>query len=409
MLELFQFIKSNLRWLAGGLFLTVFSSFGQTFFISLFSGEIRETYELTDGQFGTIYMIATLASAATLVFAGKTVDRFTVSTVAAVIVFCLAVACLGMVYVSSVSMLLVVIFALRLFGQGMMTHTSQTAMGRWYSAERGRAISLTTMGHQIGEAILPSLVLILVAGYGWRSTWGLAALVLVVFALPAIVLLMRVEREPVVGCDSKESTNPVRDWTRPEVIRDSVFWLLCLGVLAPAFIGTSVFFHQIHIVELKGWSKQLFASSFLLLSISTVGWTLIGGWLVDKFGARTLLPGFLLPMAGGCLLLGLSREPWAIYAFMFLLGCSYGFSCSVFGSIWPETYGIKHLGSIRSIAVAAMVFASALGPGVTGWCIDRNIGFEFQLIVMAIYCSVASGGMLFVSFSLSNRVRKEMD
>jgi MFS family permease len=387
--------------------LTVFSSFGQTFFISLFSGEIRGTYNLTDGQFGTIYMIATLASAVTLVFVGKAVDRFSVSLVAAVIVSCLAAACWGMANVSSVPMLLGVIYALRLFGQGMMTHTSQTAIGRWYSAERGRAISLTTMGHQIGEAILPSLVLIAVAGCGWRFTWSIASLTLVIFALPSIVLLMRVERQPIIENSDVESPTHVRDWTRAEVMKDSVFWLLCLGILAPAFIGTSVFFHQIHIGELKEWSKELFASSFFLLSIATVGWTLISGWLVDKFGARTLLPFFLVPMAGGCLLLGFVRDPWAIYAFMFLLGCSYGFSCSVFGSIWPETYGTQHLGSIRAIAVAAMVFASALGPGVTGWCIDRSIGFEFQLILMAAYCIVASAGMLFVSHSLSKRARQE--
>lgn len=56
---LFQFVKSNFRWLAGGLLLTVFSSFGQTFYISLFSKQIRKTFDLTDGNFGTIYMIAT--------------------------------------------------------------------------------------------------------------------------------------------------------------------------------------------------------------------------------------------------------------------------------------------------------------------------------------------------------------
>jgi hypothetical protein len=53
-----------------------------------------------------------------------------------------------------------------------------------------------------------------------------------------------------------------------------------------------------------------------------------------------------------------------------------------------------------------MVFASAMGPGITGWCIDRQIGFEFQLIVMAGYCFVASFAMLVVARSLLTRQRQ---
>ncbi len=400
---IFKFVKSNLRWLSGGLLLTVFSSFGQTFLISTFSGQIRETFELTDGEFGRIYMASTLASALTLVFLGKALDRFSISRVSLFVVLSLALACFGMSKVSSVAMLLIVIYALRLFGQGMMTHTSQTAIGRWYSADRGRAISLTSMGHQIGEALLPSLALVLIANFGWRQTWQVFAFVLAFVAMPSIVWLMRVEHQPVIDLSRPSRTIGLRDWTRPEVTRDWAFWALCLGVLAPAFIGTSVFFHQVRIVEMKGWTPSVFAASFLVLSVTTVVFTLFGGWLVDRFNSQRILPTFLLPLAVACLVLGLSRAPWSIFVFMFLLGCSYGFSSAIFGTIWPETYGTKHLGAIRAIAVAAMVFSSALGPGVTGSCIDRGIGFDFQLYVMAGYCLFAALGMSIVSRHLLAR------
>jgi len=96
MYGLFDFIKSNLRWLLGGLLLTLFSSFGQTFFIAQFNKPIREAFGLTDGQYGMLYMGATLASAATLVLAGRALDRFPVSNVALLVILCLSVACVGM-------------------------------------------------------------------------------------------------------------------------------------------------------------------------------------------------------------------------------------------------------------------------------------------------------------------------
>ena len=401
---IFLFAFRNARWLLGGLLLTFFSSFGQTFFISLFSGEIRAAFQLSDGEFGAIYMAGTLASAVTLIGLGKTLDRFSISAVSLCVICALAIACLGMSFVNSWMLLLIVIYALRLFGQGMMTHTSQTAIGRWYDADRGRAISLTSMGHQIGEALFPAIVLVLLGLYDWRVTWQICAVALVVVAMPSIVLLMRVEHRPNVDGHLKIA-NKTRDWTRGEVVRDGVFWILCLGILAPAFIGTSVFFHQVRIIESKGWSSNVFAFSFLILSVTTVLFTLIAGQLVDRYHARRILPVFLLPLGVACLVLGLGRDPSAIYGFMFLLAISYGFSSAIFGTIWPETYGTAHLGSIRAVAVAAMVFASAIGPGITGWCIDRGIGFDFQLLVMAGYCLFAAVAMIAAVKILEGRQR----
>ena len=402
---LFHFIKSNLRWLLGGLLLTMFSSFGQTFFIAQFNKPIRESFGLTDGQYGMLYMGATLASAATLVLAGRALDRFPVSNVALLIIICLAGACAGMSFASSITMLVVVLYCLRLFGQGMMTHTSQTAMGKWYSAQRGRAISLTSPGHQIGEAILPTAVIGLVAWVGWRQTWFFAAIVLVVFALPAIVLLMKVERIPENPDfeDPKNSKFNVRNWRVNEVLADSTFWILMIGVLGPAFIGTAVFFQQDHILEVKGWKPGLFAASYVCLAIATVLFTFLGGWLVDRFSSKVLLPTFLLPMGTGCLVLGSSSGEWAIFVFMALLGWAYGFSKALLGTLWPETYGTKYLGSVRAIASAAIVFASALGPGLTGMGIDFKVDFEWQLIAMGIYCMLLSFLMLVAARNLAKR------
>ena len=402
---LFRFIKSNLRWLLGGLLLTLFSSFGQTFFIAQFNKPIRETFGLTDGQFGMLYMGATLASAATLVFLGRALDRFPISRIALLVIVCLAAACLGMSMVNSVAMLVVVLYCLRLFGQGMMTHTSQTAMGKWFSAHRGRAISLTTPGHQIGEAVLPTAVIALVAWVGWRQTWLFACVCLGGVALPAIVYLMKVERAPQ-NPDYKDPTRnrfDVRDWRVGEAIADPTFWILMLGVVAPAFIGTAIFFQQDHIIEIKDWNPKVFAASFICLAATTVIFTLLCGWLVDRFSSKVLLPTFLLPMGLGCLTLGWSSQPWVIFIFMGLLGCSYGAAKTLTGTIWPETYGTKYLGSIRAITSAANVFASALGPGLTGIGIDFQIDFHWQLAAMGVYCILVSVLMLVTARNLNRR------
>ncbi len=212
-MSLAQFLARNFRWLAGGFFLTFFSSFGQTFFISLSAGDVRADYGLTHGEFGLIYMIATLGSALSLPFVGRIVDYISVARTVLIVVPALAIACVLMGFSTSVFLLVFVLYLLRLFGQGMMTHTSLTAMGRWYSAQRGKAVSVAVVGHQAGEAILPIVFVYATLLGGWRNTWFMSAACLMLVALPAIMLLMRKERIP--GQDEPVSTKTkVRDWTR---------------------------------------------------------------------------------------------------------------------------------------------------------------------------------------------------
>jgi len=402
-MDFLKFLKSNVRWLAGGLTLTIFASFGQTFFISLFSDKIREAFGLTDGGFGMVYMLATLASALTLVRLGKLVDRFSIATVSALVLVLFAVACVGMASVNSVVGLFLSLFALRLFGQGMLTHTAQTAMGRWYDVERGRAVSVTSVGHNFGEAFLPAVVLIVVAQFGWREAWLLAAGSLIVIALPMSCWLMNSKRVPTHGA-SLETASSITQWTRAEVLRDPYFYGLLVGILAPALIVTSFYFHHKNLLELKGWPETIYAAAFLVLSVSTVISKLVAGALIDRFTAVQMLPLFLLPLAAACFVLGWGQATESIYLAVVFIGVAMGFANSTFGAIWPELYGVTHLGTIRSVAVAALVFSSALGPGVTGWLIDCQVGFDSQLIGMGVCCVVVTGLMIWLAKRLGNRL-----
>ena len=90
---------------------------------------------------------------------------------------------------------------------------------------------------------------------------------------------------------------------------------------------------------------------------------------------------------------------------MVLLGISYGISSTLFGSLWPEIYGLANLGAVRSVTVAAAVLATAAGPGLTGTLIDRGVDLPAQMIFFGFYCLLAAGGMTIASASLRRRFR----
>lgn len=400
-----RFLIENARWLSAGFLLTFMSAFGQTYFIALFGGEIRAELGLSHGEFGTIYGLATLASAIALIWVGKLADRDNLGLVAVFVSVMLAAAALGMAFVTGPIMLLVVIFVLRLFGQGMMTHVSQTAMGRWFVARRGKALAISGFGFPTSEAMLPTLTVALIVALGWRNVWLCAAGVLTLFAAPVLFSLLRANRTPQASADEEKGRAAIqqRQWTRPEVLRDPLFYALMLGFLAPSFIGTGIFFHAVHLVDVKGWSISVFADSFPLYAAISVGTAFATGWAIDRWSAQRILPLTLLPMGIGAFILGTGTEPIAMVLCMAFIGVTAGLQSTVFGALSPEIYGVRHLGSIRALMMSAMVLSSAGSPFILGTLIDRGIPFDSQLIVMASYLVAASGLLWLVSLRLLRR------
>jgi MFS family permease len=403
---MFAFIKRNFRWIAGGFTLTYFSTFGQTYFISASVAEWQAAFGLSHGEFGRLYMFATLASALCLPFLGRIVDVVRVPTTIVLVVPILAAASLMAGLASSVTTLVVAIFVLRLFGQGMMTHIALTATGRWFFAERGRAVSLVILGHQTAEATIPLAFAALSLAYGYRMGWIAGTVALLLIGLPFSLWAYSQPRVP--QAKSSTTPNPVtvgRNWTRAEVLRDPIFWVLLTGVLAPAFIGTTIFYHQNYLTALNDWPPQFFAMALMVMAGTTIVCALTAGALIDRFSARAMLPLFLSPLAGACFLLAYSGAAATLLLVMLLLGISYGIASTLFGSLWPETYGVLNLGGIRAITVSAQVLASAAGPGITGTLIDLDVALPTQMVFLGGYCVLATAAMVVASGYLRRRAK----
>lgn len=395
------FLTANLRWLAAGFLLLFCGCFGQTFVVALSGGAIRREFGLSDGAFGALYAGVTLASALALAGIGGFIDRWPAQRVVSLAGILLAAGAAGLGLSPNLPALASSLFLLRLAGQGLMLQTAYTLLGRWFSAERGRAVSLAALGLNAGQACLP-LGFVAAAGVlGWRGAWlGIAGLLLVV-ALPLARRLVRRERVPAETARSGQPAGA----TRAQVLADPSFYGLLAAMLPPSFISNTLFFHQVHLAESRGWSPDVLAAAFPPYAVATFVFLLVAGRLVDRFSALALLPLYLVPFGLACLILGGVSAPWAAFAFMLLYGVTDGISLTLFGALWPEVYGTRHLGAIRGAIVAIMVLGTALGPVLSGLLIDAGIPFSGIVIGMGVYCLAVSGILLLVRRRLLGHLR----
>ena len=397
----FGFIKDQWSLLAFGFLAVFWGNFGQTFFVGVFSDSIQTSLALSAGDYGLAYSVATLASAATVVWAGGLIDRVRLTHYTAAICLGLAAAMVLLSQAYNLVMLTLSFFLLRLFGQALLPHTGSTTMARTFIANRGKALSISSSGFPVGEIILPVTAVALIGLIGWRWTYALVALLVLVLVLPLMQIIIR---RTVLGNDNSTDIAGSGDsqhgqaGVRAALLGDFRYWLALPGLMAGPFIATGILIHQDFVIQSKAWTPTWFATCFAVYGLMHWLSSLVAGLLVDRFTARRLLPFYLLPMALALTALTFFSGAWLALLFLSLLAMTIGSSPPISGSLWPEVYGIHNLGTVRSLNIAIMVFATALSPALYGYCIDHHINLEWIVGLSAVYVVASSVLMIFSYF-----------
>ena len=383
-----SFLAENRRWLATGILLALGACLGHTWFIALFAGEIRAEFGLSDGQWGLIYTAATLSSAALLFGRGGWADTVPLSRLAPMVAIAFAGAAVLMALGQTIWTLGIAVFLFRFCGQGMFSHIQQTAMARWFITTRGRAMAIANLGYTTVQILLPLPAVLLMGWIGWRMSWLVVAAILLMFILPLLVVLLRQDRAPqgstggMIGAPGLGGQH----WRRREALRHWLFWALVPLMLTPGYVGTVVFFHQVHVAEIKGWTLIAMAPAYPAWALSEVAAAFVAGWAADRFGPARLLPLTVLPMGVGIALIGMGETPLAWITGIGLIGVTQGMTNTIWGTLLPATYGTNHIGSVRAVAAAVLVVSTALGPGMGGVIIDAGISVPQQAGAMALWC-----------------------
>ncbi len=376
-----------------GIVLVFFSSFGQTFIVSLYIPSLMEAFDLSSSGFSSLYALATLGSAATLIFVGKKIDHVPLKHFVLFVVGGIFFACLLLAVSWHVAVLFLGLYVVRFFGQGLLMHTAMTTMARHFSHARGKALSIAALGFPMGEAILPVLVASSIGLLGWRETLVLSALVIGAGLFPfSLLTLSRLKtkrvREERVGGRAVESSVAVdtgRLWRQSQVVRTPWFYVFAPTVFLTGFILTALFFFQTFIASEKGWSVEWMAGSIVAYAIASILMSMVAGPLIDRFSARRLFPFMLLPLAGGLLVLSAGSHPLIAPAYWLLVGLTGGMNAPVTSSLYAEIFGTRSLGTVRSLFTFVMVVSTALGPVVYSFFLERDAGFDqIHLGVIAV-------------------------
>jgi len=370
-----------------GAMMTTLSSFGQTFLLALYIPFLIEEFAVTNSLISSFYGIATIASALILPKLGKFIDTVPLKNYTMMTTGIFLVALVFFSFSRAWWYLPLAFFGLRLAGQGLFSHIAITTMSRYFVENRGKAISIASLGHPLGQAILPAITLLVIAQIGWReSLWVNAALVGIVVTLFTIFAIKPAHLQPESVVTNKDGSvvEPKVDNVRQrDILRSKPFWLLAPNIFFVPFAITGLFFFQFSIVEYKGWGIEFIALGLTAYAIASTISILTAGPLIDRYSAKTFFPFYLIPFLGALMVIYLVDRQWGIFAYMVLMGLSIGFGNATVAALQVEFFGQTYIGTVRSLFTSLMVLSSAVGPALYGVILDLGWGYDTVFLVTA--------------------------
>ena len=390
-MSLRDFVRRSLPLIGFGMVLTFFSGFGQTFLLSLYIPDLEKLLGISNTAFGGLYAAATMGSALTLPWVGAWYDRMPLWRYVVLVVVGLSLSLLLLSVAGHIVLVLLAFYGLRLFGQGLMSHTAVSSMARYFVVGRGKAISLALLGHPAGEAVLPLSITLLMHTIGWRLTLQLSFLLCLLLVLPVSWYLLRRSgvrlRAYAIQAQGADSSAGVI--SKMSIVRDRRFGVIAPLIFMHGFSITVVLFFQLKLGEVNGWTPAWIAGSIAAFALASATGILSAGPLVDRFSARRLFPYYAFPYLIGLAILIFFRHPLAYPAALFSLGLSNGFGSTINSALMAEAYGAGVIGKVRSLFATVIVVSTGLGPILFGLFLDNGWTFPEAYTGVAVGMALA--------------------
>jgi len=352
---------------------------GQTYVISVLLEPIITELGLSRSTVSILYAIGTVVGGLALPLLGRLIDQQGARKMVLIIAPIAGIACIYMAAVQNMIMLTIGFILLRLFTHGGLTLSSQNVINQWWIRRRGSIMGISGVAWAlIGFGLFPPAIHWLINLYGWRTSFVIQGMVLLLIMIPVGLFLFREQPEkyglypdgmaPSQSSDGVESLE--ENWTVAQAIRTVAFWTVTMAITINGMLVTGLFFHITSIFQDNGLSAGLAASVYVPIALTMALVNLGGGPLADRIPARFLMSLALLLMVVALFIVRyLNGTPSAIL-YGVVIGTSIGLAVVVQNVIWANYFGRQNLGSITSIATTVLLIGTAIGPIPLGFARD---------------------------------------
>ena len=269
-------------------------------------------------------------------------------------------------------------------------------VARWFNKRRGTALSVLGSASMTGMSLLVPGVTWLILTVGWRTTYMLIGLGVLVLMLPLCLLVVR---------DSPESMGLAADGASPrigptlvervsagEAVQTLAFWQLAGSFFTCGFSMSLLSAHGLPMLTDHGYTPMFASWALGVLGGSSIGFTVMLGALSDRFGRRPVLAsiyaGRVLIFAGFFLI---RDNPVAILVVAVLGGVTMAGTGSMTSALTADIYGRFSVSSVFGLIFLVHQTGAAIGSWLAGALFEGTGGYG---AAFALACAFLMGAAI---------------
>src|SRR5262245_53005701 len=308
-----------------------------------------------------------------------------------------------------------ILFLILLFGGvlsiamgGSSLTTTSALLAKWFHRHRATAVALNASGASVGGLLLVPLTVYLIHLVGWRLTWVVLGLLLLMVVVPLAWVLLK-DDPAELGLLPDGDPQPEQTGQTPAIrpgplevehwqqsFRSTPIWQLCGGYFVCGFTIALISTHFVPFAIERGVSPTTAATAYGLMSgLNAVGVLAVGA-LADRGGRKNLL-GLVYALRGcAYAVLLLAPGAWSLWSFVVIMGFSWWATLPLTSALTAEVYGLKHLGILNGLAFTGHQIGGALSIQLGGILRDLTGSYDLAFAMAGLLLCGAS----LVSFAI---------
>lgn len=374
--------------------------------ISIFMGPITQEFGWSRSAFASAVTVGTFLSGGLALVIGPVEDRFGPKWVLFAGFLAMGALVIGLGQIQRFWQFYLIMVGSRVVVQGVINLSNYVVIAKWFDRLRGRATSYAMIGQNLGNAIMPVLAQVLLAGLGWRS--AITAIGLLAWAITLAPIVIWLRREPAdmglqpdgdaqaKDAHGKNTRKPaLNSFTLKEALRTTPFYLLLLAFVLNQFICSGLTFSMLPILEDQGLSRGQAVAVLSAWGFVTVPGVLITGFLRDRLSLRKVLVGTFLGMSVGLLVLSQTHNLMMGMLFALVYGLFFSASLLMQALAFADYYGPKSLGAIRGFITPFLMTSNAIAPLAASLFFDFTGSYAPVLVLYIALSTMIWAVMLF--------------
>ena len=385
---------------------TTFGAFG------LFVHPVSAELGLTRAEMNTALIFMNLGNAAVAPLLGRVLDRFPVRRVFLTCAILLGLSLVGLGLSRSLWLSCVVLTVLLPLGYlGAGTLTMSAIIARWFTAQRGRAMAIASIGMSLGNVTVTPLIGLLIAGHGWRT-----ALVIGGVAIGALLTLLGFLLRERPGPDDVETGRATATMAASvpaseapaaigAILRSQQFWSIGLSAATALAVIQTIAITIVPLGQESGLTMVRAASLMSFMGGGAIAGALLLAVIADKIDRVVLLTVFLLLGAGLNAALPFADSYERLAAGAFLLGVTSGAFPPLFFALLADRFGPASFGTCRGLTMPLIAALGMIAVRFGGEVFDRTGGYDLMFNTFIAAQIVAAGLMFATRFARPMKFR----